>query len=52
MSMSNTAEIYKFPAPVPTQQECRMADLENGYLRLANQIQDALCIVELSGREF
>ncbi|WP_246872226.1 hypothetical protein, partial [Salmonella enterica] len=22
MSMSNTAEIYKFPAPVPTQQEC------------------------------
>ncbi|WP_254514015.1 hypothetical protein, partial [Salmonella enterica] len=23
MSMSNTAEIYKFPAPVPTQQECR-----------------------------
>ncbi|EAO9680223.1 hypothetical protein BKE81_05035 [Salmonella enterica] len=52
MSMSNTAEIYKFPAPVPTQQECRMADLENGYLRLANRIQDALCIVELSGREF
>ncbi|MBC6084471.1 replication protein, partial [Salmonella enterica] len=52
MSMSNTAEIYKFPAPIPTQQECRMADLENGYLRLANQIQDALCIVELSGREF
>ncbi|MCM9456264.1 replication protein, partial [Salmonella enterica] len=52
MSMSNTAEIYKFPAPIPTQQEYRMADLENGYLRLANQIQDALCIVELSGREF
>ncbi|HFT0523417.1 hypothetical protein, partial [Salmonella enterica] len=23
MSMSNTAEIYKFPAPIPTQQECR-----------------------------
>lgn len=45
--MSNTAEIYKFPAPVPTQQECRMADLENGYLRLANQIQDALCKGEL-----
>ncbi|MEQ6409416.1 hypothetical protein ACR53D_24905, partial [Salmonella enterica] len=22
MSMSNTAEIYKFPAPIPTQQEC------------------------------
>lgn len=50
--MSNTAKVIKFPAPGPAQQETRMADLENGYLRLANQIQDALCIVELSGREF
>lgn len=49
--MSNTAEIYKFPAQ-QGKQERRMAELENGYLRLANQIQDALCIVELSGREF
>ncbi|MEN0581595.1 replication protein [Phytobacter palmae] len=52
MSMSKTAELYKFPTPSMAQQETRMADLENGYLRLANQIQDALCIVELSGREF
>ncbi len=51
ISMSNTAEIYKFPAQ-QGKQESRMAELENGYLRLANQIQDALCIVELSGREF
>ncbi len=50
--MSNTAEIFKFPAPPPAHQEGSMADLEKGYLRLANQIQDALCIVELSGREF
>lgn len=49
--MSNTAEIFKFPAQLG-KQESRMAELENGYLRLANQIQDALCIVELSGREF
>ncbi|ELK1314835.1 replication protein [Escherichia coli] len=51
MSMSNTAEVIKFPAQ-QGKQESRMAELENGYLRLANQIQDALCIVELSGREF
>ncbi|MDY0920363.1 replication protein [Leclercia sp. CFBP8987] len=51
MSMSNTAEIFKFPTQ-EGKQESRMAELENGYLRLANQIQDALCIVELSGREF
>ena len=50
--MSNTAKVIKFPAQQPAQQENRMADLENGYLRLANQIQDALCFVELSGREF
>lgn len=50
--MANTAEVIKFPVPELAQQENRMADLDNGYLRLANQIQDALCIVELSGREF
>ena len=47
----NTAEVIKFPGPEPGQEK-QVADLENGYLRLANQIQDALCIVELSGREF
>ncbi|HEM8613985.1 TPA: replication protein [Citrobacter amalonaticus] len=50
--MANTAEVIKFPVPEPAQQESRMAELEKGYLRLANQIQDALCVVELSGREF
>ncbi|EKZ9478280.1 replication protein [Klebsiella oxytoca] len=50
--MANTAEVIKFPVPESAQQENRMADLDNGYLRLANQIQDALCVVELSGREF
>lgn len=49
--MSNTAEIFKFPTQ-QGKQESSMAELEKGYLRLANQIQDALCIVELSGREF
>lgn len=49
--MSNTAEVFKFPTQ-QGKQESSMADLEKGYLRLANQIQDALCIVELSGREF
>lgn len=52
VSMSNTAEVIKFPAPKHGLQESRMANLDNGFLRLANQIQDALCIVELSGREF
>lgn len=37
---------------IPDKPEGQVADLENGYLRLANQIQDAVCKVELSGREF
>lgn len=37
---------------IPDKPGGHVADLENGYLRLANQIQDALCKVELSGREF
>jgi phage replication O-like protein O len=41
--MANTAEVINFPVPEKVQQESRMADLDNGYLRLANQIQDALC---------
>lgn len=37
---------------IPDKSGGQVADLENGYLRLANQIQDAVCKVELSGREF
>lgn len=37
---------------IPDKPGGHVADLENGFLRLANQIQDALCKVELSGREF
>lgn len=37
---------------IPDKPGGHVADLDNGFLRLANQIQDALCKVELSGREF
>ena len=37
---------------IPDKPAGQVARLENGFLRLANQIQDALCKVELSGREF
>jgi phage replication O-like protein O len=47
----NTAEVIKFPRK-SDKPGGQVADLENGYLRLANQIQDAVCKVELSGREF
>ncbi|HIE4322273.1 TPA: replication protein [Serratia marcescens] len=47
----STAEVIKFPRQ-PDKPGGQVADLENGYLRLANQIQDAVCRVELSGREF
>ncbi|MGF7537092.1 replication protein [Providencia rettgeri] len=55
----NTAvdNVYKFPCykqetqPV-NQERARMADLDNGYLRIANEIQDALCQLQLAGREW
>jgi hypothetical protein len=47
--MANTAEVINFPVPEKVQQESRMADLDNGYLRLANQIQDALCVWSFRG---
>ncbi|MEX9872126.1 replication protein [Providencia rettgeri] len=37
---------------VPDKPEVKVADLSNGYFNMPNQLEDALCEVELSGREF
>ncbi len=37
---------------LPDKPEATVADLDNGYLRIANQVQDALCRLEISGREW
>ncbi|MGK9173362.1 replication protein [Yokenella regensburgei] len=49
--MSNTAEIYKFP--IQTEQTGGlMADLSNGYTRIANEIQKLKPRLRMSGREW
>lgn len=37
---------------IPDKPEVKVADLDNGYLRVANEIQDALCALQLAGREW
>lgn len=37
---------------IPDKPEVKVADLDNGYLRVANEIQDALCELQLAGREW
>ena len=44
--MSNTAEILNFPSVVSGIQEQRVADTDDGYTRLANELYE-----ELIGRE-
>lgn len=46
--------VIKFPGPsVPqtTQKEVRVADLDDGYTRTANEIQKAKCKLRMAGRE-
>ena len=40
--MSNTAEILNFPAVVSGIQEQRVADTDDGYTRLANELYEEL----------
>lgn len=42
VSMSNTAEILNFPAVVSGIQEQRVADTDDGYTRLANELYEEL----------
>lgn len=52
VSMTNTAEIIKFPDKQITQgREYVKADTDNGYYRVANELGLALCKVRLSDRE-
>ena len=49
--MSNTAEIINFPNKTE-QPGGRMADLSNGYTKVANEIQQLKPRLRLSGREW
>ncbi|WP_407284640.1 replication protein [Raoultella ornithinolytica] len=40
--MANTAEVINFPVPVVALQELRVADTDDGYTRLANELYEEL----------
>lgn len=46
--MANTAEVINFPVPVVALQELRVADLDDGYTRIANELLEAVMHAGLS----
>lgn len=46
--MANTAEVINFPVPVVAQQELRVADLDDGFTRIANELLEAVMLAGLS----
>lgn len=50
--MANTAEIFNFPDKTTEKTGGRMADLSNGYTKVANEIQKLKPRIRMSGREW
>ncbi|HCI5932667.1 TPA: replication protein [Klebsiella pneumoniae] len=46
--MANTAEVINFPVPVVALQEQRVADLDDGFTRIANELLEAVMHAGLS----
>ncbi|MEH9028565.1 replication protein [Klebsiella pneumoniae] len=46
--MANTAEVINFPVPVVALQELRVADLDDGFTRIANELLEAVMHASLS----
>lgn len=46
--MANTAEVINFPVPVVALQELRVADLDDGFTRIANELLEAVMHARLS----
>ena len=46
--MANTAEVINFPVPDVAPKEPRVADLDDGYTRIANELLEAVMLAGLS----
>lgn len=47
----NTAEILRFPGPEPGKKEQRVADTDDGYTRVANELLEAIAGADLTARQ-
>ena len=49
--MANTAEVINFPVPDVAPKEPRVADLDDGYTRIANELLEAIASADLTARQ-
>lgn len=47
----NTATVLKFPGNVPGVQEQRVADTDDGFMRVANELTDSILMADLTVRQ-
>jgi len=47
----NTATVLKFPGNVPGLQEQRVADTDDGFMRVANELTDSILMADLTARQ-
>jgi len=47
----NTAELIRFPGPEPGLREQRVADTDDGYTRIANELLEAIAGADLTARQ-
>lgn len=47
----NTATVLKFPGNAPGVQEHRVADTDDGYMRVANELTDSILLADLTARQ-
>lgn len=49
--MTKLARVYNFPEPGSGYQESRVADLDDGYTRIANELLEAIASADLTARQ-
>ncbi|MDV5356508.1 replication protein [Enterobacter asburiae] len=49
--MANTAEVINFPVPDVALKDPRVADLDDGYTRIANELLEAIASADLTARQ-
>ena len=49
--MTKLARVFNFPGGDPGHQESRVADLDDGYTRIANELLEAIASADLTARQ-
>lgn len=49
--MANTAKVINFPIPISGEREKKVADLEEGYTRIANDLFESIMSANFTARQ-